>query len=146
MSILLDTNILLRSIQPFHPDFVLAQNAIACLIDDGENTNIAVQNIIEFWAVATRPKKENGLGMDFDMLAWEVAKMKRLFRVLPETTAVLPEWERLVATYRVSGKKVHDVRLVSLMNINGIKRILTFNMQDFTRFEEIEAVHPRSFA
>src|SRR5258708_39666579 len=116
MSILLDTNILLRSAQPLHPDFALAQNAISSLGDDFETMNIAVQNIIEFWAVAARLERENGLGMPLETASWEVAKMKRLFKILPETNAVLPEWERLVTAYRVSGKKVHDARLVALMN------------------------------
>jgi antitoxin ParD1/3/4 len=32
------------------------------------------------------------------------------------------------------GVKVHDARLVAMMNIHGIRRILTFNTDDFLRF------------
>jgi predicted nucleic acid-binding protein len=41
-----------------------------------------------------------------------------------------------------SGVKVHDTRLVSLMMVRGITRIITFNVQDFQRFDGIEAIHP----
>jgi len=36
---------------------------------------------------------------------------------------------------------VHDARLVAMMNVHGVRRILTFNTSDFARFE-IEALHP----
>jgi predicted nucleic acid-binding protein len=47
-----------------------------------------------------------------------------------------------VITIRVSGVKAHDARLVAVMKTNGISQILTFNVADFSRFPEIEAIHP----
>jgi predicted nucleic acid-binding protein len=44
--------------------------------------------------------------------------------------------------HRVSGAQVHDARLVAAMRVHGVKRILTFNTRDFTRFTGIEAIHP----
>jgi predicted nucleic acid-binding protein len=40
---------------------------------------------------------------------------------------------------------VHDARLVALMNVHGVRQILTFNTGDFVRFE-IEALHPSAVA
>jgi predicted nucleic acid-binding protein len=74
----------------------------------------------------------------------ELARFKELFQVLPESDAILPEWERLVSTYRVSGRNAHDARLVAAMNVNGIEKILTFNVRDFARFENIQVLHPES--
>jgi predicted nucleic acid-binding protein len=51
-----------------------------------------------------------------------------------------------VAAYKVSGKNTHDARLVASMRAHGIAGILTFNVQDFARYEEIEALHPDSVA
>jgi predicted nucleic acid-binding protein len=61
--------------------------------------------------------------------------------LLPDSPAVYEEWKRLVITYAVSGAKVHDARLVAVMNVHGVRQILTFNTSDFARFE-IEALHP----
>lgn len=144
MAVLLDTNILLRSIQPHHPHYDSARNAVASLLRDGETRTVAVQNLVEFWAVATRAEKDNGLGLSFEMAIKEIAVVKRLFQVLPESIQILPEWERLVSTYRVSGKNAHDARLVAVMNVNGIGKILTFDSQDFTRFSEIQVLDPRA--
>jgi len=47
--------------------------------------------------------------------------MKRFFSVLPDTADVFAEWERLVIQHQVSGKKVHDARLVASMNVHGVR-------------------------
>jgi predicted nucleic acid-binding protein len=79
--------------------------------------------------------------MSIEAATRELTALKRLFSLLPEVS-VFAEWERLVAAYRVSGKSTHDARLVAPMKAHGIGRILTFNVQDFARFTEIEALHP----
>ena len=55
---------------------------------------------------------------------------------------VYSEWKRLVVAYSVMGVQAHDARLVAAMKVYGIERILTFNVQDFLRYKEIEAVRP----
>jgi predicted nucleic acid-binding protein len=76
--------------------------------------------------------------------AREIAGFKALFEVLPESSQILPEWERLVRIYNVSGRNAHDARLVAVMNVNHVEKILTFDTGDFTRFSEIQVVDPRS--
>lgn len=63
MTYLVDSNILIRLVHrsdPMHSD---AQNAYRLLRKQGEMLYIVPQNLIEFWAVATRPPKANGLGL-----------------------------------------------------------------------------------
>jgi predicted nucleic acid-binding protein len=70
-----------------------------------------------------------------------MANFKRLFTLLPEAP-LQSEWERLVTTYRVSGKNSHDARLVAAMMVHGIGSVLTFNVQDFTRYASITVLDP----
>jgi predicted nucleic acid-binding protein len=42
--------------------------------------------------------------------------------------------------------QVHDARLAASMMVHGVRRILTFNARDFTRFTAIEAVDPAQLA
>jgi predicted nucleic acid-binding protein len=142
MAVLVDTNILVRSVQPHHSLTPVAENAIAVLTRTDEPLTIAVQNLIEFWVVATRPARENGLGMTAEFALRELARFKELFQVLPESDRILPEWERLVSSYRVSGKNAHDARLVAVMNVNRVDKILTFDSADFLRFKEIQVLDP----
>jgi predicted nucleic acid-binding protein len=67
--ILADTNILLRSLPPEHSHYATAERALTLLRLRHETLCIAPQNLVEFWAVATRSREENGVGMT-------VAKMR----------------------------------------------------------------------
>lgn len=142
MSYLLDTNILLRSSEPSHPMFFSATTAISRLLKRGEELYITPQNLIEFWNVCTRPKNKNGLGYSITETREEVAKLKTMFPLLLDTSAIYPEWERLVSTYQVKGVNVHDARLVAAMLIHDLTHILTFNIEDFRRYVEITPVNP----
>ena len=145
MAILVDTNILLRSVQPRHPHYALVDQAFAFFRARGEGLCVTVQNLIEFWVVATRPHgAENGLGMTTVAAAKELAAIKDLFPILPEPASLFAHWEELVTTYSVSGKNAHDARLVAVMELSGVAKILTFNTADFTRFVDIEAISPLS--
>ncbi|OKH37278.1 twitching motility protein PilT [[Phormidium ambiguum] IAM M-71] len=142
MSYLLDTNILLRSSEPSHPMFTMATTATSILLNRGEELYITPQNLIEFWNVCTRPKDKNGLGYSIAETKAEVEKLKTMFPLLPDISAIYPEWERLVSTYQVKGVNVHDARLVAAMLVHGITHILTFNVEDFRRYAEINPVNP----
>jgi predicted nucleic-acid-binding protein len=61
MSYLVDTNILLRSVQETHSMHEVAVQAVKSLFEQSEMLCILPQNLIEFWVVATRPIAMNGL-------------------------------------------------------------------------------------
>jgi hypothetical protein len=43
----------------------------------------------------------------------------------------------------VSGKQVHDARIVALMQALGVTRLLTLNPSDFSRYPEITIIEPQ---
>jgi predicted nucleic acid-binding protein len=118
--------------------------AVDILFDRGDDIHIIGQNLIEFWAVATRPITENGLGFTRTGAAVELTKLKATFTLLPDTADVLPLWEDLVVRYEVRGKQSHDARLVAAMNAHNLTHLLTFDQSDFKRFSEITVVNPRN--
>ena len=142
MTFLVDTNLLLRSVEPSHPMYGDAVNAIATLQGRGEQLHIVPQNLIEFWNVYTRPLERNGLGHTAAEAEAEVNRLKAFFSLLPDTAAIYEEWERLVVVHAVRGVNVHDAKLVAAMLVHGLTHILTFNISDFARYSEITAVHP----
>lgn len=139
MAVLIDTNILLRLAQPQHPKVPLALRALRSLRAANEPLRIVHQNLVEFWAVSTRPAGANGLGYSIEQAAGEIQSLRGLFALVPELP-IHSEWERLVNLYRVSGKSTHDARLVAAMMVNGIDSVLTFNAPDFARFREIRVL------
>lgn len=146
MSVLLDTNILTRSAQPAHPMHASTLNAVSTLRMRGEDLVIVPQNLVEFWAVATRPLSVNGLGMTVAQTRTELAIIKGLFLFLPDNPLVHDEWEQLVARHDVSGKNTYDARLVAAMSAHHIVGLLTFNGLDFKRFSWITLISPADFS
>jgi predicted nucleic acid-binding protein len=140
--ILTDTNILLRSLKTAAPEYQIVENALAKLRGRQEILCIAPQNVVEFWSVATRPVKENGLGMDARRADAEISAMLGLFRLLPYRQEVLETWRRLVLAQGVSGKQAHDAHLVAMMQEHSISSILTFNAGHFKRFPGITVIEP----
>jgi predicted nucleic acid-binding protein len=134
MSVLVDTNVLLRRTQPNHEHHAAAMDSVARLLAAGEMMCITSQNIAEFWNVVTRPVANNGLGFPVSLALSEVEKIERILTLLRDSAATYPEWKRLVVKHSVLGTKVHDARLVAAMNVHGIERILTFNTGDFARY------------
>jgi predicted nucleic acid-binding protein len=142
MQVLLDSNILLRWLEPDHPDQLIVDAAVSRLMLSNADLCYTSQNLGEFWNVLTRPADRNGYGLSPDAANRRAIAVESRLQLLPDSLAVHNEWRRLLVDYRVSGIQVHDARLVAAMRVHGVKRILTFNTKDFARFDEIEAVHP----
>jgi predicted nucleic acid-binding protein len=139
---LVDTSVLVRTLQPHHPLYIAADRAIQLLPEQGRELHIVAQNLIELWTVATRPLGENGLGMTSAEAASQLERIKGMFLFLPETPAIYPAWESLVIRHRVTGKPAHDARLVAAMLAHGLTAILTFDRTGFSRYSGIEVIHP----
>ncbi len=142
MPTLIDTNILLRAVQPSHSMHAATLAALEKLMKREEPLAIAIQNVAEFWNVATRPEKNNGLGFSIEEAKAAISRLEVFFRVLSEDAISYARWKKMLTDHRISGAQVHDARLAAVMSVHGIGRIVTFNVSDFARFPEIEAVHP----
>ena len=142
MRILVDTNILIRSVQKSHPSCRVARRALVAMYRDGHELLLATQNVAEFWNVCTRPIKVNGIGLSIEGTDRYVTQLERFFGILPDSIPVFYLWRKLVVDHAVMGVKVHDARLVAVMGCYDVRRIVTFNVADFNRFSGIEVVHP----
>jgi len=142
-SYLVDTNVLLRLSKADDPQHGLVRAAIDKLFSIGAVLCYTSQNLAEFWNVCTRPVDRNGLGLS-------IPETDRRTRAIENVMALLPDGEpvhrelRLLVTYEVRGVQVHDARLAAVMLVHGVRRVLTLNQSDFTRFVGVTAVHPRT--
>lgn len=120
--------------------------AIQQLAEGGADLCYVPQNIVELWSVLTRPKDRNGCGFSVTDANREISLVEKQFKFLPDNNRVHTEWRRLVVDYSVSGKQVHDARLVAAMIVLGVTHLLTLNPSDFSRYREITAVAPATLA
>ncbi len=143
---LIDTSVLLRTIQVRHPQYETVARAFETLPRTGRDLHIVPQNLFELWVVATRPVSQNGLGLSISEAASELLRLKSMFPLLPDNSAIYPVWESLVIQHQVSGKPAHDARLVAAMQVHGLTSILTFDRSGFSRYAGVEVVDPAEVA
>ena len=62
--------------------------------------------------------------------------------VLPIPPSAVAGWMQLLQRRPVSGADVFDLQIVATMLANGIPRIYTFNVDDFTVFSELTVTTP----
>ncbi|TWU37423.1 type II toxin-antitoxin system VapC family toxin [Novipirellula artificiosorum] len=142
MKVLLDTNLLLRSIETASKQHAAAKDAIKKLAEDNQQLVIVPQVIYEFWSVATRPQEYNGLGLSPKVAKQRVDTFERMFDLLPDSANLYAMWLDLVESQSVIGKNVHDARLVAAMYDHGVSHLLTFNAKDFRRYDGIGLIEP----
>ncbi len=103
---------------------------------------VLAQSLYEFWVIATRPREQNGLGLSATETKSRLDKFQKLFMLKTDRAAVYSEWKQLVTQHAVMGKPAHDARLVAAMKVHGITHLLTFNTDDFKRFQDITVLSP----
>ena len=144
MSVLVDTNVLLRLRGSETARRSVFDNALEQLVNRGEALHLCTQVAIEFWSVATRPLDVNGFGLDPAAAKERLRYFATLLVWLPEPADVGQRWLALVNRCDVRGKQVHDARLVAFMEAHGLTHILTLNTADFTRYPTITALDPNN--
>jgi predicted nucleic acid-binding protein len=143
-SYLVDTNVLLRLVQPDIPEHGGVRQCTNVLWAKGANLFYTSQNLAEFWNVCTRPIDRNGFGFSISEADERASLIEAQLNFAADSEATHWEWRRIVVTQGVSGVQVHDARLVAAMHIHRIDNLLTLNVQDFRRYDGIVVVSPRS--
>lgn len=147
MAVLVDTCILLRAFERRSPEFVMIRQALRRSIESQEKLIVCIQNIAEFWNVATRPLANNGQGLTAERAKRRLTLIERLCDVLSEDAQSYLRWKEIVDRLGVSGVAVHDARLVSVLLGSGSKQVMTLNVRDFRRYEAegLQIVTPESY-
>jgi predicted nucleic acid-binding protein len=105
---LIDSNILIRWVQPEHPDFQTVQHAVQHLEDSEDTPCYTSQNLAEFWNVMTRHADRNGYGLSPEGALIRAEILESKFRLLPDNVAVQKDWRKLLVSHCISGIQVHD--------------------------------------
>lgn len=137
MSYLLDTGVLLRLVNKEDMQHVTVNQAVEVISLRHNRLFTTNQNIAEFWNVATRPITDNGWGLSCDVAASSIRTgIEPICTVLREHSNHYSQLKKLLESYSVMGKQVHDARLVASMLTWKIPTILTLNAKHFMRFKQ----------
>lgn len=143
MDVFLDSSVLVRLKDPDIDRRRLTETAIERLDAEGFRLSLSVQVLMEYWAVATRPPTaRGGLGLTAEEAVQDVEAYRNWFAEVSEDERLFSVWWRVVQEYRVLGRQVWDARIAAIMRLHGIPHLLTFNTQDFQRFDFLRAWSP----
>ena len=141
-SYLLDTNILVRMAQPDDPGHKVATEAVTMLGLAGHDLFVNSQNLVESWRVLTGSTASNYLGIAPSEAQIQVEAVLDRFDLLADNPEVFTTWFELLTRRAILGVRAFDARLVAVMMAHGVENLLTFDVKDFSAFDEITWISP----
>jgi predicted nucleic acid-binding protein len=135
-SIFIDTNVLIYANNRESDLCDSARKRLDELTVSGTSLFISDQVLREYLVIMTRPgfiEKPVSTKSAIE----DTERMKKEFILLFPDLNSLDTLIELLRKYEIKGKRIHDAAIVSLMLTNGIKDILTHNIDDFSSFQEI---------
>jgi predicted nucleic acid-binding protein len=142
MRMLLDTNVLCRSIDSKSSEYQQLNLALQQLHAEGAEFCIVPQNLYELWVIITRSISSNGFERSHQEAIELLTDAMSYFTLLEEIPSVRTNWLKLIDQFQVHGKNAHDARLVAAMNAHGVQTLLTLNTKDFARYTMISLMDP----
>lgn len=133
--VVLDTNVLLAATDTGHAEYARARAALDEWPARGTTLYTSGQILREYLAVASRPEKQNGLGLSQADAVGNVSALAERMRLLTENEKVHTRLLELVSSVDCAGKQVHDANIVATMLAHGVNALVTSNISDFTRFD-----------
>lgn len=141
--ILLDSNILIRLVVKSDASFREVREAVSKLLRQGETLGYTTQTVAETWVVLTRPTSaRGGFGLTYSEARTCRNRLERAFVFLEDRPEVYQYWKQYVDQHQIVGVNAHEARLVASMQVHGVMKILTFNANDFTRYQHLEVLTP----
>ncbi len=131
--VFVDTNLLVYAHLAQSPWHAQAVQRLTALDTAGTPLWISHQILREYLAAMTRPG-ELTTPIPLAALLDDVRYCAARFHVAEEGAAVTDQLLQLLATVPVGGRQVHDANIVATMLVAGVRRLLTHNTGDFTRF------------
>ena len=147
MNVAVDTNILLSvsGARQLNNESALdsCTNAVDRLLEHGFNPCISFQNLVEFYAVATKAVSANGYALSVDVVINWIESILKTYTLLPDAAGTIDIWKSLCLKYQPRGKHIHDVRLAANALANEVSYYLTSDPEDY-KFTELKVITPAS--
>ena len=140
---LIDTNVLVYRADQDSTFHLPSVNLISRGLRGDISLCLAPQNLTEFYAVMTNPKRVTN---PIDPMAARVEIERYLqsqnIRKIYQTADLIPKLLELINQYPPTRQQIFDLQLIATMLVNDITRIYTFNAKHFQPYQEIEVIVP----
>ena len=119
--------------------------ASRALLDAARDTSatlyVTSQILCEFYSIVTNARRVPKPRSPADALS-AISGLLAFLHVLPIPVHTVEGWLGLLRRRPVTGGDIFDLQIVATMKANGVRRIYTFNNDDFEAFSELEVVTP----
>ncbi len=138
---LIDTNVLIYSFDQTCPLHLPSYQFIDRSITANWNLLIAQQNLLEFLAVITNPKRVE-YPLAIEAALQQIAFYVSHFTLIAPFRETFLTFSRLLTKYPTVRERIFDIYLAATALDNGVNHICTWNIKDFRNISEIEAKTP----
>lgn len=140
---LVDTNVLVYAVFPAEPHHVASRALLDQAKNPGAGLCVAPQNLIEFYAVVTDPRRvAQPKTPDEALVAIDDILALPGLTLLVVPADLIARWSQLLRQSAATKKRAFDTQLVATMLANGVSKIYTFNVTDFQQFSQLQVVTP----
>jgi predicted nucleic acid-binding protein len=133
---MIDTNVLVYSTVSSSPWHQEARARLTALFNEGIELCFTPQIVREYLVILTRSDIFEKRFTTEEALR-ELEAILPAFALLNETEETVYHLRDLAERYQVRGKAIHDANVVAVMLAHGVTRLMTYNSDDFRRFQEI---------
>lgn len=130
-SCLIDTNILVYAFNEnseFHNESLNFLNASM----SGKITAcISYQSLFEFYAVVTDSRKVQFPAKPEQAISALNTLINSNIQILYPNESVINKVFELLITYNIKRQMIFDIMLISIMSVNNIENVITYNIKDF---------------
>ena len=131
----IDTNVFVNSRVPDAPAHAVARDRLEHVLHGDEPLRISRQIVREYLSVVTRPQTWP-VAISREEALDDASRLMRNFEILEDGPVVAELLITLCREVPVGGSQIHDANIVATMLAHGERRLLTFNVADFRRFED----------
>ena len=128
--ILLDTNVLVYSVDGTSPRYATCRGVVERAMAGSLDAVLVPQVLLEFYAVVTSPRRVSSPLTAADGMA-QVDDWRHTIAIRYPTARCLDELAALARRTKRAGQEVHDLFIAAQMRAHGIADICTVNAADF---------------
>ncbi len=138
-----DANVLAYAVNGDAAQHVVSRSLLEEARDPATKLYVTSQILCEFYSIITNARRfpQACSARDGRRIIAALMALPGL-HVLPSLSDVVTIWLQLLERRPVSGGAVFDLQIVATMLATGMKRIYTFNIDDFEPFSELTVLQP----
>jgi predicted nucleic acid-binding protein len=138
---IVDANVLVYALHVDAPQHATSRALLDAARTSATTLYVTSQILCEFYSIVTNARRVSKPRSPEDAVR-AISTLLTFLHVLPIPARTVEAWLELLRRHPVTGGDVFNLQIVATMQANGIRRIYTFNTDDFAVFPELAVLTP----